>query len=48
MTPDQKRIEEDISAYEEAFGASKNAGEDVKKLIKLSNREEEWRRNDNE
>lgn len=34
MTPDQKRIEEDIRAYEEAFGASKNAGEDVKKLIK--------------
>ncbi|WP_249869098.1 hypothetical protein [Oceanobacillus saliphilus] len=45
MTPDQKRMDEDIRAYEEVFGASKMTGENVKELIKISNREEEWRRN---
>lgn len=46
LTPDQKRIEDDIRAYEEAFGASRKAGEDAKELLKIANREEDWRSDD--
>jgi curved DNA-binding protein CbpA len=46
VTPEQKSIEEDILFYEQAFGASRKAGEDAKELLKIANREEEWRRDD--
>ncbi|CAH0345428.1 hypothetical protein [Bacillus sp. CECT 9360] len=43
MTPEQNKIEEDIKFYEEAFGASRKAGENAEELLKIGNREEKWR-----
>jgi hypothetical protein len=43
MTPEEKKIKEEIAFYDSLSGKAKGSGENIDELIELSQRKEKWR-----